>query len=145
MLCTVFNNSICCHGELIKKCSLWKESKIKWLIYESVLLCLCHPSSLNAWLSCLSCFITHTPSCCVPYCDWPLSRDTRPTHNGWLTGVQASSWLHGALFLCDGLHPPTPAHRLLFFFFLFKCLTMSRVFCIWRASMSSSAESRGHY
>lgn len=65
MLCTVFNNSICCHGELIKKCSLWKESKIKWLIYEPVPLCLCHLSSLNAWLSCLSCFITHTPSCCV--------------------------------------------------------------------------------
>lgn len=120
MLCTVFNNSICCHGELIKKCSLWKESKIKWLIYEPVPLCLCHPSSLNAWLSCLSCFITHTPSCCVPYCDWPLSRDTRLTHNGRLTGAQSSSWLHWALFslwrLTSSAGPRAAGSLLLFVF-----------------------------
>lgn len=65
---------------------------------------LCHPSSLYAWLSCLSCFITHTPSCCVPYCDWPLSRDTRLTYNGRFTGVQSD-----VFFL-------NPGHTVLSFF-----------------------------
>lgn len=141
MLCTVFNNSICCHGELIKKCSLWRESKIKWLIYEPVPLCLCHPSSLNAWLSCLSCFITHTPSCCVPYCDWPLSRDTRLTHNGRLTGARSSSWLRWALFLCGRLtsstgsqRGPTGSWAVVVVVFL-KCST---VFCTWFESMQTT-------
>lgn len=88
MLCTVFNNSICCHELILKKNIVFgKKQKIKQLIYEPVSFCFSNLLSLNSQLSCLACFITHTPSCFVPYCDWPLSRDRRVTYNGRLTGV----------------------------------------------------------
>lgn len=128
-------------------CSLWKvrRNKMTYLWACLVQFLLQSVKASKSELSCLACFITHTPSCFSPYCDWPLSRERRVTYNGRLTGV----WCVTFLFLVtrrfsspspsshDSSQPPwQPALRPQ----VFKRSTMLQVFCSWLESMRLGTE-----
>lgn len=127
MLCTVFNNSICCHGESIKKCSLWKESKIKNDLFMSLF----QSASAIRRARTPGSAVCPVLSATHPHAAYLIVTGLYPETQGWLTMVDwqvcrvslSSSWLHHALFLGEGLHPPRHpalAHRCFkFFFFIF--------------------------
>lgn len=127
MLCTVFNNSFVVMESWWRNCSLWKESKIKWLIYEPALLCsaICQAYTLDSAV-CPVLSPTH------PHAAYLIVTGLYPETQSWLTMVDwqlcratfSSSWWHCAPFLRDSLHPPRQqalAHRG-FILSAWKCL-----------------------